>query len=347
VGNKTVFVTASIGIAISGRGPDASAERLLRNADIALHQAKKEGRAAYRFFEEAMNVRFQARKNLEQDLRQAMSQGQFVLHYQPQIDLATGWAIGAEALIRWQHPHRGLISPAEFIPLAEDTGLIVPLGEWVLQAACAEAAAWRHLSLAVNLSPAQFRQPQLSEMVARVVTETTIEPHRLELEITENLLLHDTKATLATLRLLKEIGVRIAMDDFGTGYSSLGYLHRFPFDKIKIDRTFIRDLGHSAEATAIVRAIIGLGHSLGMRAVAEGVETKEQVVLLKKEGCHEVQGYYFARPMPAAELSRFLDRQAARAEKPVASQHGGGVPARTPKISLAAAAARISPRKPS
>ncbi len=305
-----VLSSASIGIAVFKSQGDA--EQLLKQADLSLNRAKSEGRSTYRYFEEEMNIRLQARKGLEHDLRRALVEGQFEVYYQPQIAVDSGQVIGVEALIRWHHPQRGMVPPLDFIPLAEETGLIVPIGEWVLHTACAEAEAWRPLRLAVNLSPAQFRKPGLELAVARVLGETGFEPGRLELEITEGVVMHDSDATLSTLNTLKSLGVHIAMDDFGTGYSSLNYLQRFPFDKIKIDRSFIRDLGRSQDSLAIVRAIIALGQSLGMRINAEGVETEDQAFRLRREGCEEMQGFLFAVPMPAAELRAFLASWPAR-----------------------------------
>jgi predicted signal transduction protein with EAL and GGDEF domain len=305
-GGHEVSVGTSVGVALfpaDGDGPDL----LLRRADLALYRAKAEGRGTHRFFEEGMDARLQARTALERDLRRALAEGRFELHYQPQVELATGRVVGAEALLRWADPGRGMVPPSEFIPLAEETGLVLPLGEWALRAACEEASRWpAPLGVAVNLSPVQFRQPGLAGTVARVLRETGLDPARLELEITEGVLLRDTEATVAELRALRALGVRVAIDDFGTGYSSLGYLRRFPFDKIKIDRAFVADLGRSADAAAIVRAVVGLGRGLGMRANAEGVETAEQAALLRAAGCGEVQGYHFGRPMPAAEFATLI-----------------------------------------
>ena len=320
------LIGISIGIAVHTAAEADDVDRFVRSADLALYRAKADGRGAYRFFEPAMDRWLQARKALERDLRQALVDEQFEVYYQPQVDLGTGRIIGAEALVRWHHPTRGLVLPGEFIPFAEETGLIVPIGAWVLRRACARAAAWRPLGLAVNLSPVQIRQPELFACVARTLQETGLEPHRLELEITEGVLLHDTEATLATLRRLKDLGVRIAMDDFGSGYSSLGYLRRFPFDRLKIDRNFVQDLGSSTDAGAIVQAMIGLGRSLGMPAIAEGVETQAQVDLLRLEGCAEAQGFFFGRSMPGAEFERLFHPAAADRRSPHA-----GPPARAPR----------------
>lgn len=304
---QEVVVGCSIGIVI-GQGADRpDPEQLLGNADLALYRAKGDGRGTFCFFEEEMNERLQARKSLEADLRRALAERQFRVFFQPQVELKSGRVVGVEALARWQHPERGWVAAADFIPLTEETGLIIRLGEWILRAACTEAAAWRPLKVAVNLSPAQFRHPGLIGMIAEILCETGFEPERLELEITEGILLGGTETTFATLQALKALGVGIVMDDFGTGYSSLGYLRQFKFDKIKIDRTFIKDLHQTAQATSIVRAVVALGHSLGMRANAEGVETIEQAEILSSEGCEEVQGYFFGRPMPAAEFAAFLD----------------------------------------
>jgi diguanylate cyclase (GGDEF)-like protein/PAS domain S-box-containing protein len=293
-----VLVGTSVGVAlfpVDGDDP----ERLLRRADLALYRAKAEGRGTHRFFEEQMDAHLRARRALEHDLRRAIAERRLELHYQPQVDLTDGRVVGAEALLRWRHPERGHVPPAEFVPLAEETGLIVPLGDWVLKTACAAAAAWRApLQVAVNLSPVQFRQPDLAGAVERILRGSGLEPSRLELEVTEGVLLQETEATLATLRHLKALGVRIALDDFGTGYSSLSYLRRFPFDKIKIDRSFVRGLGQESGAAAIVRAVVALSRSLGMRSNAEGVETDGQAELLLAEGCGEVQGFRYGRPMP-------------------------------------------------
>jgi len=306
LGEHRTLTGSSLGIAVApidGDDPD----RLLKNSDIALYRAKAESRGTFRFFEEEMNVRLQARRALEQDLHRALVEGQFELHYQPQVELGDGSLVGFEALLRWRHPERE-VGPAEFIPVAEESGLILPLGEWVLRQACTEAAGWsRPLKVAVNLSPAQFKHRDLAGLVADVLEETRLDPDRLELEITESIILQDTKATLATLGRLKEMGVHISMDDFGTGYSSLSYLRRFPFDKIKIDRSFISGLENSGGDAAIIRAVIALARSLGMTATAEGVETKHQLAYLRNEDCNQAQGYYLGRPAPADEITRMLE----------------------------------------
>ncbi|KQT60812.1 diguanylate cyclase [Methylobacterium sp. Leaf456] len=299
-------VGASVGIALypaDGRGADD----LLKHADLALYRAKADGRATYRFFEPAMNAAVQARRSLEIDLRRALALKQFTLAFQPQISLETGAVSGFEALLRWHHPERGPISPATFIPLAEEIGIIVGIGEWALRTACREAASWAQpVSIAVNLSPIQFRGGKLVETVMLVLAQTGLDPARLELEITEGALLDDTDGVLTVLNGLRGLGVRISMDDFGTGYSSLSYLQKFPFDKIKIDQSFVRGMAGSAECGAIVRAIARLGASLGMRITAEGVETADQLDAIRAEGCTEVQGYLTGRPMPADQAAALL-----------------------------------------
>mgnify|MGYP001806823793 CR=1 FL=1 len=297
----TVVIGTSIGIALSLDGR-SDQSRMLQEADLALYQVKAEGRSAFRFHEAAMNTRLQARKAMEADLRTALAEGQFEMHFQPQVGLVEGETtprvIGAEALIRWTHPTKGRIAPDQFVPLAEETGLIVPIGEWVLRESCRQAATWPgNISIAVNASVVQFRHPGFLASVQRVLAETGLAPGRLELEVTESFLMNDTESTIATLESLRTMGVRLAMDDFGTGYSSLGYLRKFRFDKIKIDRSFISTLGSDAEAGAIVRAVVGITRSLGIRANAEGVETEAQAALLRAEGCGEAQGYLFGRPM--------------------------------------------------
>ncbi len=301
-----LIIGASIGISLApddGNDPD----QLLKNADMALYRAKADGRGTYRFFETGMDARAQARRLLELDLRAALLRNEFEVYYQPIHDLKADVIIGFEALVRWNHPLRGLILPISFIPLAEETGLIVPIGDWVLRTACMDAAGWsQDVGVAVNLSPAQFKNVNLVPSVNSALAASGLPACRLELEITESVLLQDSEATLATLHKLRGFGVRIAMDDFGTGYSSLSYLRSFPFDKIKIDRSFVTELVTRDDSMAIVRALTGLGKSLGISTTAEGVETKEQLALLRSEGCTEVQGYFFNPPRPAADVEKML-----------------------------------------
>jgi diguanylate cyclase (GGDEF)-like protein len=301
-----VVVGLSIGIALApndGLDPD----ELMRNADMALYRAKADGRGIYRFFEPEMDALMQARRTLELDLRKAIANGEFELFYQPLVDMQTERVTGFEALIRWQHPERGLIPPMDFIPIAEETGLIVPLGNWVLRQSCLEAAAWPgDVRIAVNLSPNQFKNKSLLPTVISALGTSGLSPTRLELEITESVLLQDSDATLALLLQLRGLGIRISMDDFGTGYSSLSYLRKFPFDKIKIDQSFICDMSDHGDSLAIVRAVVAMGSSLCIGTTAEGVETPEQFEQLKLEGCTEVQGYLFSPPRPAAEVAALL-----------------------------------------
>ncbi|GJE42246.1 bifunctional diguanylate cyclase/phosphodiesterase [Methylobacterium soli] len=296
-------VGTSIGIALAP-SDGCTPNLLMGNADLALYGAKEDGRGRYRMFEASMNARIQARRSLELDLRRAIARQEFALYYQPQVDARTGTYDGAEALIRWRHPERGLVSPADFIPLAEETGLIGILGEWVLRTACTEALAWpEHLTVAVNLSPVQFRDARLAATIRNILAETGFPAARLELEITEGSLLQDEQRTLSILRELRALGIRISMDDFGTGYSSLSYLSRFPFDKIKIDQSFVRRTPHDKDSAAIVRAIAMLGASLGMKTTAEGVETDVQSNFIAGQGCDQLQGYLISRPVPADAIA--------------------------------------------
>jgi len=308
-----ILVGASVGIAlISGDGNDA--DHLLMKADLALYRAKADGKATFRFFEPEMDARAQARRRLETDLRQATLAGTLEIHYQPLVQLESGQISGFEALLRWPHAERGLIPPSEFIPVAEETGLIMSLGAHALNRACADAAKWPpHVKLAVNLSPLQFRSGNLLSTVKHALEQSGISPERLELEITEAVLLEKVDHILATLHALRAIGVSISMDDFGTGYSSLSYLRSFPFDKIKIDRSFVENLGSNAEAQAIVRTILSLGTSLGMTITAEGIETDAELACLKAAGCHQGQGYLFSKPRPQAEILMLLDKQTPQA----------------------------------
>jgi diguanylate cyclase (GGDEF)-like protein/PAS domain S-box-containing protein len=315
-----IFVGLSIGVALSPED-SLSPEELLKDADIALYKAKVEARGTFRLFSAEMDAALQARKALEQDLRQALRRGQLEMHYQPLVDASGGKLVAVEALMRWWHPQRGLVSPTDFIPIAEASGLILPLGEWALRTACAQAVGWPGVTVSVNLSPVQFRHDDLVGLVRQVLDSTGLAPSRLELEVTEGILLQDTEDTLMTLNRLKEMGVRIAMDDFGTGYSSLRYLHRFAFDKVKIDRSFVCMLEKDKNAAAIVRAVVSLGRSLGIVTTAEGVETPTQLEFLRAEGCDQVQGYHLGRPQPAADLTRFfMDRRAAAEPSAPASE---------------------------
>ncbi|SED49666.1 diguanylate cyclase (GGDEF) domain-containing protein [Rhizobiales bacterium GAS191] len=303
-----VVVNVSVGIALApsdGEDPDL----LLKNSDMALYRAKGDGRGTYRFFEPEMDARLQSRRVLEVDLRAALQRQQFELYYQPQIDLRTGTILGFEALIRWHHPECGIVPPLDFIPLAEEIGLIAPIGEWVLRQACAEAATWpENIAVAVNLSPVQFTNKNLVQSIMLALASTGLRAHRLELEVTESVLLHENDTTLSVLHQLRALGVRIAMDDFGTGYSSLSYLRKFPFDKIKIDRSFVSDMTGDADCAAIIRAVVGLAEGLHMTTTAEGVETQDQLERLRAEGYVEGQGYFFSRPMPVGELREFLQQ---------------------------------------
>jgi diguanylate cyclase (GGDEF)-like protein len=301
-----VVIGTSVGIAV-GPVDGVTPEQLLRNADLALYRAKGEGRSTYRFFEPEMDALMRARRAMEYDLRNALAAGQFELYYQPIVNLERNGISGFEALIRWRHPARGLVPPGDFVPLAEEIGVIVPMGEWAIRRACAVAATWPgDIKVAVNLSPAQFKDTGLVEVVVSALASSGLAPQRLELEITETVLLEDNAATLGVLFQLRDLGVRIAMDDFGTGYSSLSYLQSFPFDKIKIDRTFVKDIADAAGSRNIVRAVAAMAIGLGMETTAEGVETAEQLATIRAEGCTEMQGYLFSRPLPEADVERLL-----------------------------------------
>jgi diguanylate cyclase (GGDEF)-like protein len=305
LGGRQFLVSVSIGVALiplhGGR-----AEELLKNADIALYRAKEEGRSTFCLYRPEMGEALQGKRALEAELRHALAAGELGLHYQPQIEARSRRLVGLEALLRWHHPERGEILPGEFLAQTEASGLILPLGEWVLRTACRQALAWPGLRMSVNLSAAQFRRRDLVEFVREVLEETGLEPSRLELEITENALLHDPQGAFEVLEGLRRLGVRVAIDDFGTGYSSFSYLQRFTFDKIKIDRSFVARLGQADDSEAIVRAIIGLGRSLGLSTCAEGVETVDQQALLAEEGCVELQGFLFCRPLEAAEIDGLI-----------------------------------------
>ena len=303
-------VGLSIGVAIfPADGEDAAT--ILSNADAALYRAKAEGRNGIRFFEAEMDKRLRERRALQHDLRTAISRNELSIHYQPQARMGRE-IIGFEGLVRWWHPTRGLVPPAAFIPLAEENGLIIPIGEWIMREACREAASWtRPLQIAINLSPVQFRHGDLPTLVHSILLETGLDPRRLELEITESVLIGDFSRAVAILRRLKTLGVRISMDDFGTGYSSLSYLQSFPFDKIKIDQAFISNLDRNPQSAAIVRAVIGLGRGLHLPVVAEGVETEEQLKFLRHEACDEIQGFLIGRPRPIEDYAELVGRSAA------------------------------------
>ncbi len=315
VDGHELTTSASIGVALypdDGRDFDT----LLKKADTAMYRAKDAGRNHYRFFDEQMNVEAVEHLHLKSGLRRALAAGEFELHYQPQFELASGRVIGVEALIRWRHPEDGLISPTRFIPVAEDSGLIVPIGEWVIQEACRQAVAWRSaglppLIMAVNLSAVQFRRGDVEQTIARALQVTGFDPKLLELELTESILIHDTESVLSSVRQLKQLGVKLSIDDFGTGYSSLSYLKRFDVDKLKIDQSFIRDLASDPDDAAIVRAIVQMAGSLNLRTLAEGVEDAATLALLREFACDEAQGYHLARPMQAQALVDFV-RQAAQ-----------------------------------
>ena len=306
LGGDQAVVGASVGIAVATSAL-CSADMLLRSADLALYRAKADGRGSFCLFESSMDEQMRARRAIERDLRNALARNEFTLFYQPVFHLRDQRVSGFEALLRWRHPDRGLVSPAEFIPLAEELGLIVPVGEWVLAQACADAATWpNEMGVAVNLSPVQFHSPGLVAAVRQALRMSGLPAHRLELEITESALLQNSKAVLATLHELRGLGLRTALDDFGTGYSSLSYLRSFPFDKLKIDQSFVREVTHRPDCRAIVRSVLGLSRELGMTTTAEGVETEDQLDQIFRDGCTEVQGFLFDRPRPAGDIRHWF-----------------------------------------
>ena len=319
VDNREVLLTASLGISLYPQD-SKDAVTLIRNADLAMYRAKKDGRNNFSFYDPEMNLRVQETLELETDLRQALDREEFLLHYQPKVDLASGAVIGCEALVRWRHPRRGLVPPNDFIPLAEETGLIVPLGAWVLREACRQARLWKDeglppVSVAVNLSARQFRQGDLLQLVADVLAETGLEPHLLDLELTESMVMDNPLKAERAMLDLKNLGVSLSLDDFGTGYSSLNYLRRFPVDCLKIDRSFIRDVVDDPSGASVVTSVISIAHNLGMAAVAEGVENEDQLKFLTSCGCDTYQGYFFSKPVPAEEFVALLRREGFPAAK--------------------------------
>ena len=316
---QPAIVSVSIGIAIASES-GVSADLLLKCADLALYRAKADGRSTYRFFEARMDAEIQARRAIELDLREALARTELEVFYQPVLDLRRRTVSGFEALLRWRHPERGMVSPAQFIPIAEDLRLIAPIGDWVLRRACDDAGSWpEHVKIAVNLSPMQFRTDDLVSTVERALARSGLPAHRLEIEITESTLLQNNDKVMSTLHQLHALGVRIALDDFGTGYSSLSYLRSFPFDKIKIDQSFVRDIGSRPDCLAIVTSIASLARQLGMSTTAEGVETAEQLTELQAAGCDEVQGFYFDRPKPLAATLAWFDGSAERMRETAAA----------------------------
>jgi diguanylate cyclase (GGDEF)-like protein len=312
IGQHDLHVTASIGVSVY---PDdgLDADTLIKNADTAMYQAKENGRRSFQFFKPAMNVRAVERQFIEEGLRGALERQEFALHYQPKVNLTTGAITGAEALIRWTHPARGSISPADFIPVAEDCGLILPIGAWVLREACAQARIWMDAglpvaSMAVNVSAMEFRAENFLENLFAVLAETGLDPKSLELELTESVLMKHAASAAAILQTLRESGIRVTVDDFGTGYSSLSYLRKFPVDALKIDQSFIRQISSAGNDTVIVKAVIGMGRSLKLRVIAEGVEKLEELAFLRAYRCDEAQGYYFSRPVPPQQFAMLLRR---------------------------------------
>ena len=311
VEGRDVFVTASIGAALHPQ--DAKdPESLMKSAELAMYRAKESGRNTYQLYTVEMQTRVMERLALESRLRRAVELGEFELYFQPQVDLRTNRVFGCEALIRWRQPELGMVSPAKFIPLAEETGLIVPIGEWVLRTACRQCKVWQdaglpQVAVAVNISARQFREKNLFQLVENILAETGLSPNLLELEVTESVIMHDAQQVIASLEAFREMGVRLSVDDFGTGYSSLSYLKRFPVDRLKIDQSFVRDLSTDADDVAIAQAIITLGHTLNLLVIAEGVETPEQLAFLRKYQCDEMQGYLFGKPMPAEEFGKLLE----------------------------------------
>ncbi|MDO8369718.1 MAG: EAL domain-containing protein [Candidatus Nitrotoga sp.] len=314
IGILQIATNASIGISIYPDNADSEDEvsSLIKHADVAMYRVKEGGRGNCLLFEQEMNFRAHQLFSMENDLRLALERNEFTLHYQPQANLISGMVCGAEALLRWKHPDKGFISPAEFIPVAEETGQIIPIGEWVLRTACAQLVEWRRQGMAkfpvsVNLSVRQLRQPDLAQMIVAVLEETGLHPNDLELEITEGVMMCEAQTSMAFLTQMHELGVQLAIDDFGTGYSSLSYLKKMPLDRLKVDQSFVRDIAADENDAAIVRSIISLGHQFKLQVIAEGVETLEQLDFLRTRGCDEIQGYYYSRPLPAKEFAMFVN----------------------------------------
>jgi diguanylate cyclase (GGDEF)-like protein len=311
IGPHDVIVPVSIGVSIyPDDGEDA--ETLIKNADTAMYHAKDNGRNNYQFFKKEMNIRASERQFIEAGLRIALQRNEFSLNFQPKINLGTGAIVGVEALLRWKHPERGFIPPAQFIPIAEDTGLILPIGHWVLREACRQAREWRdagfaQIPMAVNISAVEFRSKDFVESVRVALNESKLDPRCLELELTESVLMKHAESTVSMLKALKAIGVQLTVDDFGTGYSSLSYLRQFPVDSLKVDQSFVHEISSQRDDAAIVSAVISMGNSLKKRVIAEGVETREQMDFLTAEGCEEAQGYYFNRPMAANQFVKLLE----------------------------------------
>ncbi len=320
INGQQIHITVSIGITINDVSDRKNVEQLLQQAQMALSQAKQQGRSQYQFYSPKINAQLQERLSLENELRGAVERGEMVVYYQPLIDLHTRQVTALEALVRWQHPTRGLVSPAQFIPIAENNGLIVPIGEWVLRTACAQNRAWhlagiKPIRMSVNLSARQFEEPNLVEVVTQVLEETGLPAAYLELEVTESFLMSDIQHSLKILKQLRELGVWIALDDFGTGYSSLNYLKRFPINMLKIDRSFVQDVTSNPDSAAITDAIIALAKSLQLKITAEGVETIEQLEYLQKRGCEEGQGFYFGIPAPAERTTAILKQNSQQMEE--------------------------------
>jgi diguanylate cyclase (GGDEF)-like protein len=320
IGGQQIHITASVGITVNDLGDRHSVDLLLQQAHMALYQAKQQGRSQYQFYSPEINAQLQERLTLENELRGALERGEMLVYYQPLIDLQSQQVTGMEALVRWQHPTQGLVSPAKFIPIAEENGLIVAIGEWVLRTACAQNRAWQlaglpPIRMSVNLSARQFEEPNLVEIVKQILNETGLQASYLELEVTESFLMGDIQRSIQTLQELRELGIWLALDDFGTGYSSLNYLKRFPVNMLKIDRSFVQDVTSNPDSAAVTDAIIALAKSLHLKITAEGVETKEQLEYLQKRSCQEGQGFYFGKPVPAEQITEILKQSCQQIQK--------------------------------